>query len=107
MLTNLEATVLTPFAEEDPFDYGDRTVLQLRAQPFEVQDAFGTVVTMPIDTAPRNPLAPVPVETVFAEEDPIVRLERKIDASMQQIAMLQQRIESLDTTLARVLALTR
>jgi hypothetical protein len=107
MSVNLEATVLTPFADEDPFEYGDRTVLQLRAQPFEVQDAFGTVVTMPIDTAPRNPLAAVPADTVFVEEDPIARLERKLDASLQQIVLLQQRIESLDTTLARVLALAR
>lgn len=108
MLTNSEATLVTsPFADADPFAYGDQTVLQLRAQPFEVQDAFGTVVTMPIDTAPRNPLALAPapaLDTVFAEEDPIARLERKVDTAMEQIAKLQQYIESLDATLARVLA---
>lgn len=113
MLTNSDATlVISPFADaEDPFSYGDQTVLQLQAQPFEVQDAFGTVVTMPIDTAGRNPLAPLaavpaaaPLETVFADEDPIARLERKVDLALQKIAVLQQYIESLDATLARVLA---
>ena len=44
------------------------------------------------------------LDTVFAEEDPIARLERKVDAALQQIAALQHTIESLDATLARVLA---
>ena len=108
MLTNSDATLVTsPFADADPFSYGDATVLQLRAQPFEVQDTFGTVVSMPIDTTSRAPLAVVPaaaLDTVFAEEDPMTRMERKLDSALQQIAMLQQCIESLDATLARVLA---
>lgn len=116
MFTGSDATLAAPFAEDDPFSYGDQTVLQLRAQPFAiqqpfvaqqpfaVQDEIGTVVTMPIDTTPRQPLASVPRETVFAEEDPIARLERKLDAAMQQIAAMQQRLESLDLTLARALS---
>ncbi|MFP5246239.1 MAG: hypothetical protein ACLGH0_06050 [Thermoanaerobaculia bacterium] len=99
MLTNPEEL---PFPESDPFDYGDRTVLQLRAQPFVVEDAYGTVLTMPIDTTTR---VPVPEEEVFVDEDPMVRMERKLDAALRQIAALQQRLESLDVTLMR--ALTR
>lgn len=115
MLTTFDETLLapfapdeSPFAESDPFGYGEHTVLQLRAQPFIVQDEIGTVLTMPIDTTPRMPLATAPpassLDTVFAEEEPIARLERKLDAALGQIAALQQRLESLDTTLARVLA---
>lgn len=106
MLTNLDQTLIAPFADPDPFAYGDHTVLQLRAQPFEVQDELGTVVTMPIDTTPRNPLAAVPAGpvAVAVEEDPMTRLERKLDAALRQIAALQQTIESLDLTLARALS---
>lgn len=111
MLTNLDQTLIAPFADSDPFAYGDHTVVQLRAQPFQVQDELGTVVTMPIDTTPRNPLAAVPAgpvgvprETVFVEEDPMTRLEGKLDAALRQIAALQQTIESLDLTLARALS---
>lgn len=107
MLASLEETVIAPpFPEEEPFSYGDQTVVQLRSQPFIVQDELGTVVTMPIDTSPR-PLAAVPqvpLDTVFIEEDPIARMERKLDAAMRQIAALQQRLESLDVTLARALS---
>jgi hypothetical protein len=103
MLTNPDETVFaSPFAEEDPFAYGDQTVLQLRAQPFTVQDELGTVVTMPLETdrRERNPA----LNTLFAEEDPIARLEGKLDAALRQIAALEKRLESLDVTLARALA---
>jgi hypothetical protein len=103
MLSNPDETVLaSPFADEDPFAYGDQTVLQLRAQPFAVQDELGTVVTMPIDTDRRQ--ANPALNTVFAEEDPIARLEAKLDTALRQIAALEKRLESLDLTLARTLA---
>ena len=100
MLTHGE----TPFPDTDPFEYGDQTVIQLRAQPFSVEDDFGTVVTMPIDTSAGRTIAAAP-EEVFKEEEPLERLERKLDAAMRQIAALQQQLDSLDLTLAR--ALTR
>jgi hypothetical protein len=106
MPANLEQTIVhprnqeSPFAEspfaDSPFAYGEHTVLQLRSQPFEVQDELGTVVTMPIDTNPRK--------TVLIEEDTLLRLERKMDEALRHIDKLQQRIESLDMTLARVLS---
>ena len=115
MVSHLDNTLVAPFAEESPFAYGEHTVLQLRAQPFEVQDELGTVLTMPIDTNVRMPLAAVPVETVFAprpfDEEPMARLERKLDSmerkfdlALRHIEKLQQRIESLDLTLARALS---
>lgn len=86
----------------------DKTIVQsMRAQSFEVQDELGTVVTMPIDTNLRIPrpvaVAPAP-EVVFADEDPLARMEQKLDAALRQIEKLQQRIESLDLTLARALS---
>ena len=82
MLTNFDQTLIAPFAYAD-------------AQPFLVQDELGTVVTMPIDTTPRNPLAAVPAGRVAVEDDPLMRLERKLDTALRQIAALQQTIESL------------
>ena len=111
MVSHLDNTLVLPRTHEespfaDPFPYGEHTVLQMRSQPFEVQDELGTVVTMPLDTNVRMPLAvaPSPLDTVFAEEDPIARMERKLDDALQMIEKLQQRIESLDMTLARALA---
>lgn len=101
MPANLEQTIVHPRNEESPFAespfaYGERTVLQMRSQPFEVEDELGTVVTMPIDTNPRK--------TILIEEDALLRLERKMDEALRHIDKLQQRIESLDLTLARVLS---
>lgn len=91
---NLDATVaIRPF-EDDPFAYGDQTVLQLRTATFDVpaepvvEEKFSTV------------MMPVPA----VEEDPIVRIEHKLDLALRQITALQQRLESLDATLARVLS---
>ena len=110
MSADLDLTYVLPAApaEENPFSYGERTVLQLRAQPFQVQDELGTVVTMPIETNVRMPWAvapaPLSLDTVFAEEDPLARMERKLDEALGLIERLQSRIESLDLTLARVVA---
>lgn len=71
--------------EATVFTFGDRTVLQLQSQKFE-------------------PLRTVAIPLEEPIEDPIVRLEQKIDQALQAIAMLQHRIESLDVTLARLLS---
>lgn len=94
MSTNFDETVAVRPSEDDPFAYGDHTMLQLRTATFDVpaaepapEEKFGTVVM---------PAPPV-------EEDPIVRIEQKLDLALRQITALQQRLESLDTTLMRVL----
>ena len=96
MSAHLEATIVHPRNEDNPFAYGEQTVLQMRSQTFEVEDELGTVVAMPIDTNPRK--------TLLVEEDALIRLERKLDIALQHIEKLQHRIESLDMTLARVLS---
>jgi hypothetical protein len=93
MSLNLDATVAIRPVEEDPFAYGDRTMLQLRTATFDVpaepavEEKFGTV------------MMPVPA----VEDDPVARIEQKLDLALRQIAALQHRLESLDATLARVL----
>lgn len=99
MSSILETTIVHPFTDDTPFAYGEHTVLQMRSQPFQVQDELGTVVTMPLDTNVRAPLAAVP-----SGDDAILRMEAKLDAALRQIEKLQQRIESLDLTLARALS---
>lgn len=95
---------LPPFPTEDVFEYGDHTILQLRSQPFAVQDDFGTIVTMPLETTPFRTVA-APLADLGAQEEPdrIARLEEKLDAALRQIAALQQRLESIDQTLMRTL----
>jgi hypothetical protein len=87
MSTISDATVAIRPVESDPFSYGDQTVLQLREQTFDVQEELATVMALPV---------PEP-------EDPMVRMEQKLDLALRQITALQQRLESLDATLMRVL----
>ncbi|HVG25081.1 MAG TPA: hypothetical protein VND45_13050 [Thermoanaerobaculia bacterium] len=69
----------TIFALPDP----DRTVI-IESVPFQTED----VVEAPFPMAP---------------DDASSRLEAKLDHALRMIASMQQRIESLDATLMRVL----
>lgn len=83
--------------QDEPFDYGDRTIFQLRNQSF-VADEFGTMIGLPA--------TPAPVATaveVSSTADPMQRIEEKLDAALRAIAALQQRIDSLDATIARAI----
>jgi hypothetical protein len=89
--------------ENEPFSFGDSTILQLRNQDFEPADEFGTVVLKPgqaLDTEPAGIEAPA---AAAQSEDPLVRIEQKLDAALRQLHSLQQRLESLDATIAKVL----
>ena len=66
----------------------DRTVI-LESVPFETEDIVE---------------APFPVEAAAPAQDAaLARLEGKLDHAMRIMAAMQQRIESLDATLMRVL----
>lgn len=93
--------IQTSPAEDTPFTYGDGTVMQLRSQAFTIEEEFGTIVSSLPATDVALPIA-LPMETI--SEDPLLRLERKVDAALRQLERLQQRIESLDMTVARVLS---
>ena len=83
--------------DENVFEYGDRTIFQLRTQSFAIENDYGTMIG-PVP-APVLPL----VETPVIADDPIARLEQKLDLALRQIAVLQQKLDSIDVTLARAL----
>ncbi|MGN6185061.1 MAG: hypothetical protein ACTHQM_15570 [Thermoanaerobaculia bacterium] len=93
--------------ENEPFEFGDRTIFQLRNQDFEPveplrdvnSDEFGTVVLKP---GQEVSVEETPVEAA-PSEDPLVRIEQKLDTALRQLHSLQQRLESLDATIAKVL----
>ncbi|HEX6097114.1 MAG TPA: hypothetical protein VF432_12370 [Thermoanaerobaculia bacterium] len=96
-----------PTPPDAPFEFGDRTLLALRAQPFAIEHEYGTMMlsaTSPIsrETA-EMPLPVVETAAPQAEIDPIVRLEQKLDAALRLIQSLQQQLDSIDATLARAL----
>jgi hypothetical protein len=97
---------MNPDEEKEVFDYGDRTIFTLRAQSFDVDNEYGTIIGRPAPLltveAPLE-LPPV-VEAPPVTEDPLKRLEQKLDSALHAIAQLQQKLESIDATLARALS---
>lgn len=89
-------------ADDTPFTYGDGTMMLLRSQAFDVQEDFGTVVSGPAHLP--SPGMDIPLPIAAPEEDPLVRMERKLDTALRQIEKLQQRLESIDLALARAVA---
>jgi hypothetical protein len=88
---------MTPDDDNEVFSYGDRTIFQLRAQSFTIENDYGTMIG-PV------PAAALPlVETAVIADDPVARLEQKLDLALRQIAVLQQKLDSIDVTLARAL----
>ena len=81
--------------ETSPFDIGDRTILQMRSQKFDVEE-FGTIVGPPRlgDTLVTR------AREVSAE--PLERIEQKLDAALRALETLQLRVDSLDSLLSRV-----
>lgn len=86
----------------DVFAFGESTILQMRNQPFRVgEDQYGTMMSTPLpDIAPPET---EPDGATSDADDPLARLERKLDMALRHIDALQQRLESIDSALARVL----
>ena len=89
---------MTQEPENDVFNYGDRTIFQLRAQSFTIENEYGTMIGPLVLPAVETE---VPVEAL--PEDPMARLELKLERAMQMIATLQHKLDSIDATLARAL----
>jgi hypothetical protein len=91
----------------DVFAFGDSTILQMRNQPFRVgEDQYGTMMSTRLPDVGEP--EPGSAETGAAQEsagvdDPLARLERKLDMALRHIDALQHRLESIDAALARVL----
>jgi hypothetical protein len=79
-------------------------------------DEFGTMMQRPspLQTIANEPLPPLDFPTsapepvaqspeTAAPEDPLARIEHKLDLALRQLQTLQHRIESLDATIARSL----
>lgn len=101
MLQDADHTIAishTSAAEDSPFAYGEGTVMKLQSQQFDVQDELGTMMVKATEIGASSTPS-----VVIADEDPLVRMERKLDLALRQIEKLQHRIESLDLTLARTL----
>jgi hypothetical protein len=92
-----------PSAAEDVFEIGERTIfrLQNQASPFDPDD-LGTMVVRPHPATLDSPSRVVAVSEI--EEEPIARLEAKIDALAQTLESLQRRLDSIDSLMARALA---
>ena len=84
--------------ENDVFSYGDRTIFQLRAQSFTIEQEYGTMMGSPALPAVETE---VPIQT--PSDDPIARLEQKLERALAMIATLQHKLDSIDATLARAL----
>ena len=94
-MTHAAPAGMTP-DDENLFEYGDRTIFQLRTQSFSIENDYGTMIGPVAKTLPV-------VETPALPEDPMARLEQKLDLALRRIDALQQKLDSIDTTLARAL----
>lgn len=90
-------------ADENVFDYGDRTMFQLRAQSFAIEEEYGTMMATPLPAGVETPEEAPETPPADVADDPIARLEHKLDAALRMIAILQNKVESIDATLARAL----
>ena len=91
-----------PDDQEAPFEFGDRTVLALRAQAFAIENEYGTMI-LPNSPPVSLETTEMPMPGTSTEADPILRLEEKIDTALRLIHSLQQQLDSMDATLARAL----
>ena len=103
-----------PDAPTAPFEFGDSTVLALRAQSFSVDNEYGTMILsgnaapVPLETTemplPKIDTPPPPMQTTPVQQtDPVLRLEEKIDTALRLIQSLQRQLDSIDAALARTL----
>lgn len=85
-------------ANDPTFALADRADRTIRGEE------FGTVILESVAFR-TEPLVdePFPVDEPASPEHATARLEAKLDAALRAIAAMQQRIESLDATLMRVL----
>ena len=86
--------------EKDVFPIGDSTIFALRNQRFDTED-LGTMIVREVPSL----IQPAVMTTASElDTDPITRLEQKLDAALHMIAKLQQRLDSIDATIARAIS---
>ncbi|HEY0141183.1 MAG TPA: hypothetical protein VGF48_09820 [Thermoanaerobaculia bacterium] len=115
----------------EPFAFGDGTLMQLREQHWD----FDELGTMMVPAAARRETAPAPVETVApapleletveigeetkilpvaarpilgivepaAAADPLARIEQRLEELTRAVLSMQRRLDSIDQAMARFL----
>lgn len=77
----------------------------MSATILHLPDADRTVIieSVPFQTEDVVEAAPFPTEEPARDDDRMARLEEKLDTALRLLGRMQQRIDSLDATLMRVL----
>jgi hypothetical protein len=99
-----EATLPLPQDGEDSSDIfriGEETILKMQDQRFEIDD-YGTHIGSNVD-------ASAVLGVVVATEAPVssgslTRIEQKLDLTLRALEGIQRRVDSLDATIAHLLA---
>jgi hypothetical protein len=84
--------------EKPVFEYGDETTARLTTQRF----AFDEYATRCAAT-PGITVATEPAPTEKREENPLARIEKRLERAIASIDDLQRRIDSIDVSLAEFL----
>lgn len=108
--------MLTMSDRNEPFAYGDGTLMQLREQRWDLDEEATRVIGQPPQDDPemgtqiiaptrRTDVATATVPTAAAvSDDPLVRIEHRLDELTRAMMSMQRRLDSIDAALARVLA---
>jgi hypothetical protein len=91
----------SPFAQE-PAPYTPDEFGTMMQRPSPLQTVAGEPLP-PLEFPAATPAEPQAVPQASAPEDPLARIEQKLDLALRQLQTLQHRIESLDATIARSL----
>ena len=95
-------------SDNNVFAFGEGTLMQLREQQWDFEDLGTRVATSPGVVVAAEPGADAVVLPVAAEpsapEDPLVRIAQRLDELTRMMQAMQRRLDSIDTTVARMLA---
>lgn len=108
----------------EPFAFGDGTIMQLREQHWDFDELGTMVVTparpaaaeigeetkmLPIAAPPAlvepaaEPVAEIAAAAPALETDPLVRIEQRLEELTRAMVSMQRRLDSIDQAMARFL----
>lgn len=106
----------------EPFAFGDGTIMQLREQHWDFDELGTMMVTPSRPAAPEigeeTKLLPIAAPPAIAEEtvteavaapapaiemDPLVRIEQRLEELTRAVLAMQRRLDSIDQAMARFL----
>ena len=90
------------------FAFGEGTLMQLREQSFDLDELGTRVATSPGLTVAAEPGADAVVLPIAGQpsipDDPLARIEQRLEELTRAMVAMQRRLDSIDVTIARVLA---